>query len=110
MVTPNGKKFKCAHKKTTCGKLIKAGSPLNAPIAMTALPNGNMIVANGAPASGGGNELIELTPTGQVLDTEVIDTGATPAIFGLASSGTSDKTTVIYYTDTNDNSVHELEP
>lgn len=110
VVSSNGTKFTCAHKKTTCGKLVKSGSPLNQPIAMCALPNGNMIVANGAPASGGGNELIELTPGGVVLDTEVVDTGSSPAIFGLAASGTDDSNTVIYYTDTNDNSVHELEP
>jgi hypothetical protein len=110
VVSKSGTKFTCSHKKTTCGKLIKSGSPLSSPIAMTALPNGNMIVANGAPASGGGNELVELTPNGTVLDTEVVDTGSAPAIFGLAASGTSDSDTVIYYTDTNDNSVHELEP
>jgi hypothetical protein len=110
VVSSNGKSFTCAHKKATCGKLILAGSPLNEPVAMCALPNGNMIVANAAPASGGGNELIELTPTGQILDTEVVDSGSTPAIFGLASSGTADSNTVIFYTDTNDNSLHELEP
>lgn len=110
VVKQSGKAFKCKHKKTTCGKLILAGAPLDEPVAMTALPNGNMIVANAAPASGGGDELVELTPTGTVLDTEVVDSGSAPAIFGLASSGTSDSDTVIFYTDTNDNSVHELEP
>jgi hypothetical protein len=101
VVGSNGKTFKCVHKKTTCGKLVFAGTPLNGPIAMTLLHNGNLIVANALPASSGGNELVELTPTGQVLDTEVVDSGATPAIFGLASSGTTDANTVVYYTDTN---------
>lgn len=110
VVSSNGQKFTCLHKKTTCGKLVKAGSPLSSPIAMCALPNGNMIVSNGAPATGGGNELVEMTPKGIVLDTEVVDTGSAPAIFGLACGGSSDSTTVIYYTDLNDNSVHELEP
>jgi hypothetical protein len=73
------------------------------------LPNGNLIVANTQPSSGG-NELIEMTPKGKILDTEVVDTGTSPAIFGLASSGTKDTNTVLYYTDTNDNNVHELEP
>ncbi|MBV9332740.1 MAG: hypothetical protein JO146_01910 [Candidatus Eremiobacteraeota bacterium] len=109
VVLPGGTKFKCVHKKTTCGKLVLSGSPLNVPVAMTTLPNGNLIVANTQPASGGGNELVELTPTGQILDTKVVDTGATPAVFGLASSGTKDSNTVLFYTDTNDNSVHELE-
>lgn len=110
VVKPGGTTFDCVHKKYTCGKLVLAGSPLNGPVGMTLLPNGNLIVANSLPASGGGNELVEITPAGKVLDTEVIDSGATPAIFGLGSSGTSDSNTVIYYTDTNDNNVHELEP
>ncbi len=107
IVQSGGTKFTCAHKKTTCGSVVKAGSPLNAPIAMTLLPNGNLIVANGAPSTGG-NELIEMTPQGQVLDTKVVDSGAAPAIFGLASSGSTDSDTVIFYADRNDNSVHEL--
>lgn len=110
IVLPGGKKFKCAHKKTTCGKLVYAGSALNVPVAMTILPNGNLIVANTQPATGGGNELVEVTPAGLVLDTKVIDTGATPAIFGLAANGKKDSNTVLFYTDANDNNVHELEP
>jgi hypothetical protein len=108
VVLPGGKKFKCAHKKTTCGKLVYSGSPLNVPVAMTMLPNGNLIVANTQPASSGGNELVELTPTGTILDTKVVDSGATPAVFGLAASGTKDSNTVLFYADTNDNNVHEL--
>lgn len=108
VVSSNGQKFTCSHKKTTCGKLIKAGSPIDSPVAMCALPNGNMVVSNGASSSGG-NEFVEMTPKGVVLDTEVVDTGSAPAIFGLACGGSTDSNTVIYYTDTNDNSVHELE-
>ena len=40
------KTFKCNYSSTTCGKLVKAGSPLNKPFAATILPNGNMVVAN----------------------------------------------------------------
>ena len=108
IVSSNGRKFTCAHKQTTCGKLVKAGSPLNEPIAMCPLPNGNLLVANGAKAKGGGNELVEMTPKGTILDTEVVDKGSAPAIFGLVASGTKDSNTVIYYTDVNDNSVHEF--
>jgi hypothetical protein len=110
VVLPGGTKFKCAHKKTTCGKLVYSGSPLNVPVAMTMLPNGTLVVANSQPASSGGNELVELTASGAILDTKVVDTGATPAVFGLASKGTKDSNTVVFYTDTNDNDVHELEP
>lgn len=110
VVKDNGLKFTCPHKKVTCGKVVYHGSAIGEPVAMTLLPNGNLVFANTKPASGGGNELVELTPKGQILDTKVVDTGASPAIFGLASSGKTDSNTVVYYTDTNDNSVHELEP
>ena len=105
VVQKGGKTFKCKFPKTTCGKLIHAGSPLNAPVAMTRLSNGNLIIANGA----GGNTLVEITPTGKVLDTKVVDKSTTQGIFGLQATGTSDSDTALYYTDANDNSLHELE-
>ncbi len=104
IVKRGGKSFKCKFPKTTCGKLIHAGSPLNAPVAMTLLPNGNLIVANSA----GGNTLVEITPKGKVLDTKVVDMSPTQGIFGVRASGTNDGNTVLYYTDTNDDSLHEL--
>jgi hypothetical protein len=104
VVQPGGKTFKCAHPKDACAKLVKAGKPLNGPVALVLLHNGNLIAAN----TKGGNTLVELTPSGQVLATKVIDQGSVPAIFGLAAIGKSDSTTALFYTDTNDNSVHEL--
>ena len=62
------KSFKCKYPSTTCGKLVKAGSPLNKPFAATILPNGNMVVANT-----GNNTLVELMPSGKVLATKVVD-------------------------------------
>jgi hypothetical protein len=106
IVQSSGKTFKCKFAKVTCGKLVKAGSPLNAPEAMTLLPNGNLIVAN---TGGTANTLVELTPTGQVLATKVVDTKSTQGVYALAASGTTDNNTVLYYTDTNDNNLHELE-
>jgi hypothetical protein len=50
-----------------------------------------------------------MTPTGKVLDTKVVDTSKTPGIFGLAATGTSDSTTTLFYTDTNTNSLNQLE-
>jgi hypothetical protein len=105
VVQPGGKKFKCAHPKNTCATLVYSGSPLNAPVASALLPNGNLIVAN----TKGGNELVELTPAGQVLDTKVIDTSATADIFGLLATGTSDSDTALFYTDTKTNTLQELE-
>lgn len=97
-------KFTCKDKKATCGKLVKTGSPLDKPYAEAILPNGNIVVANT-----GSNELVEMTPTGTVLDTKVIDTSTTAGIFGLWAAGKNDNDTVLYYTDSNSNTVQELE-
>jgi hypothetical protein len=103
-VEPGCKKFKCEYPSTSCATLVKAGSPLDKPVAMAILPNGNLIVANT-----GNNTLVEMTPKGQVLDSEVVDKSKTPGIFGLAANGKTDSNTVIFYTDTNTNTLHELE-
>jgi hypothetical protein len=98
------KSFKCLYPSTSCGKLVKAGSPLNKPFAATILPNGNMVVANTA-----NNTLVELMPTGKVLATKVVDKSKTPGIWGIFAIGKGDSSTAIYYTDTNGNELHELE-
>jgi hypothetical protein len=105
VVQPGGKQFKCLHPKTTCATLVYSGSPLNAPEASALLPNGNLIVAN----TQGGNILVELTPTGKVLDTKVIDKSPTAHVFGLLAVGTDDSNTALFYTDTGTNTVQELE-
>ena len=105
VVQPGGKTFKCAHAKSTCATLVYSGSPLNAPVASALLPNGNLIVAN----TQGGNELVELTPTGKVLDTKTIDTSSVAHIFGLLATGTSDSNAALFYTDTETNTLQELE-
>jgi hypothetical protein len=105
VVQPGGKKFKCAHPKDTCARLVYSGSPLKGPVASALLPNGNLIVAN----TKGGNKLVELTPTGKILATKIIDTSTTAHVFGLLATGTSDSDTVLFYTDTDTNTLHELE-
>ncbi len=105
IVQPGGKKFKCAHPKATCATLVYSGSPLNAPVASALLPNGNLIVAN----TKGGSKLVELTPAGKILATKTIDKSATGHVFGLIATGTSDSDTVLFYTDTKTNTLHELE-
>jgi hypothetical protein len=97
-------KFTCKYPTTTCATVVRAGSPLDKPVAQTLLPNGNLIVANT-----GNNTLVEMTPAGQVLDTMVVDKSKTPGIFGLAAIGTKDSNTALFYTDTNTNTLHELE-
>jgi hypothetical protein len=105
VVKSGGKTFDCKQKKYTCAHLVYAGAPLDAPLASALLPNGNLIVAN---TQGTANTLVELTPAGKILDTKVVDSSSTQGIFGLVAAGTSDSNTVLYYTDTNDNDVHEL--
>ena len=105
VVEPGGKRFKCTYASKTCATLVYSGSPLNAPVAQALLPNGNLIVAN----SKDGNTLVELTPTGKILDTKTIDTNKTGDIFGLLAEGTGDSNTVLFYTDTATNTLQELE-
>ena len=73
-------------------------------VAQAILPNGNLIVANT-----GNNTLVEMTPKGQVLDTKVVDKSKTAGVFGIAADGKNDSDTVLFYTDTNTNTLHELE-
>jgi hypothetical protein len=105
VVQPGGKTFKCKDSHATCAKLIYSGSPLNAPLASALLPNGNLIVAN----TKGGNKLVELTTAGKVLATKSLDKSSIAHIFGLLAGGTNDSNTVLYYTTTKDNTLHELE-
>jgi hypothetical protein len=105
VVQPGGKTFKCAHPHQTCARLVYSGSPLNGPVASALLPNGNLIVAN----TKGGNKLVELTPGGKVLATKTVNTSTTARVFGLVASGTTDSDTVLFYTDTKTNTLHELE-
>ncbi|HEY1883103.1 MAG TPA: hypothetical protein VGG51_08685 [Candidatus Cybelea sp.] len=105
IVQPGGKTFKCRYPKTSCGKLVMSGSPLNAPMASAVLPNGNLVVAN---TQGTANTLVELTPTGKVLDTKVVDTSSTQGVYGLVARGTTDANTVLFFTDSNSNTVQEL--
>jgi hypothetical protein len=106
VVEPGGMTFECEYSSITCASLVYSGSPLDAPLAAALLPNGNLIVAN---TQGTANMLIELTPQGQVLDTKVVDSSATQGVFGLAAAGTNDDNTVLFFTDTNSNTVQELE-
>ncbi len=105
-VLPGGKTFKCKEKKFSCASLVYSGSPLNAPVALALLPNGNLVVANGK----GGNTLVEISAAGKVLATKKLNAAKTQQVYGLLASGTSDSNTVLYYTDNAGNSVHELEP
>ncbi len=105
VVQPGGKTFKCLYPKTACGTLVYSGAPLNGPMASTLLPNGNLIVANTI----GGNKLVEISAAGKLLATKTIDFSTIPHLFGLRAVGKNDSNTALFYTDTKDNSLHELE-
>ncbi|MBV8344652.1 MAG: hypothetical protein JO190_06625 [Candidatus Eremiobacteraeota bacterium] len=104
-VLPGGKKFKCKQKRFSCASVVYSGSPLNAPVALAILPNGNLVAANGA----GGNTLVEISAAGAVLATKTLNTDSSQEVYGLLATGKTDSNTALFYTDTKDNSVHELE-
>ena len=100
---PGGKTFKVLKGVSVTPKVVYSGKALKSPVAAALLPNGNLVIANTA-----GNSLVEMTPTGQILDTKVVDTKKTAGIFGLVAAGTNDSNTVLYYTDANTNTVQLL--
>lgn len=89
-------------------RLVFSGSPLNGPISAALLPNENLVVGNTGNASGQ-NIMVELTPSGKVLDTRNVDKGASGALFGIVATGTSDSDAKIYFNDDNDNNLQVLE-
>lgn len=105
-VLPGGKTFKCKQKKFSCANVVYSGSPLKSPVALALLPNGNLVVANGA----GGNTLVEISAAGKVLATKTLNSDKTAEIFGLLAVGTNDTNTTLFYTDSAYHNVHELEP
>ncbi len=81
-------------------KVIYNGMPLNYPVSMAELYNGDLIVGNT-----GDNNMIEITPTGLVAATKLVDSGNAGAIFGIATAGTSVNSQVVFFNDDNTNTV-----
>jgi hypothetical protein len=104
-VAANGTTFggQFAHR----ARLVFSGSPLNAPISSTLLPNGNIAIGNtGNP--NGENLMVEITPHGKVADVKNVDTGAAGAIFGMTASSAYGDTFTLYFNDDNTNTVVAL--
>jgi hypothetical protein len=81
-----------------------AGAPLAAPISSALLYNGDVVVGNTA-----NNRLIEISPTTHSVDgTKVLDSHAPGALFGIAATGSSAASTLIYFNDDNANAVEVL--
>jgi hypothetical protein len=89
-------------------RIVMAGKPFNGPISTALLPNGNIIVGNTLDPNGK-NLMIEVTPSGKVLDVRNVDRGPAGALFGIVATGSSDANTRIYFNDDNDNNVQVLE-
>lgn len=87
--------------------VIFSGSPLNGPISSAILPGGNIAVGNTLDPDGQ-NLIVEISPTGELLDVKNVDTGAAGAIFGMVATGTSTASTKLYFNDDNDNTVKVL--
>ncbi len=106
VVSADGKTF--SGPKAKDARLMYSGSPLNGPISSTLLPNGNLVLGNTLDPSGK-NLLVEVATDGTLLATKNVDTGAQGALFGIASSGSSDANTQIFFNDDNANNVQVLE-
>lgn len=90
-------------------RIVFAGTPLNGPISTALLPNGNLVVGNTLDPDGT-NLLIEITPSGQVVDELNVDTGPAGSLFGIAATGTTSSNTIIYFNDDNQGNVQALMP
>ena len=106
VVGKDGKTFSGPKKKYA--RVVYAGQPLDGPISSTLLPNHNLVLGNTLNPNGT-NLLVEIATDGKLLATRNVDKGVAGALFGIASSGTSDSTTKIYFNDDNANNVQVLE-
>jgi hypothetical protein len=87
---------------------IYAGKPLDGPISAALLYNGNLVVGNTLNPKGT-NLLVELSPTGRLLDTKNVDKGPAGALFGIVATGKSAATQKVYFNDDNANNLQVLE-
>jgi len=87
--------------------LIFSGSPLNGPISSAVLPGGNVVLGNTLDPNGK-NLIVEISPSGQLLDVKNVDTGPAGALFGMVATGTTPNTTKIWFNDDNDNTLKLL--
>jgi sugar lactone lactonase YvrE len=102
----DGKHFSgCAASRA---RIVFMGKPLNGPISSALLYNGNLVLGNTLDP-GGKNLMIEITPSGKVLDVRDVDKGAAGALFGIVATGTTAADTKIFFNDDNANNLQVLE-
>lgn len=93
--------------KAKDAKLIYHGGQLDGPISSTRLPNGNFVLGNTLNQKGK-NLLVEIASDGTLLAYRNVNKGNAGALFGIASSGSNDATTQIYFNNDNNNTVEVL--
>ncbi len=89
--------------------VIYRGAPLNGPISSAIFPGGNIVLGNTLDPNGT-NLMVEISPSGHLLATKNVDTGAAGALFGMVATGTSASDVKLYFNDDNDNTVKVLQP
>ncbi|HXO17410.1 MAG TPA: hypothetical protein VN909_04505 [Candidatus Dormibacteraeota bacterium] len=105
-VGKDGKTF--SGPSASDARLVFAGKPLNGPISSALLANGNVVVGNTGNPSGQ-NLMVELSPSGHVMDVRNVDKGASGSLFGIVATGTTAQDSKIYFNDDNDNNLQVLE-
>jgi hypothetical protein len=88
-------------------RVVFSGAPLNGPISSAVLFNGNVVIGNTLDPDGQ-NLMVEVSPSGQLLDVDNVDTGAAGSIFGMVATGTSASDTRLYFNDDNANALAVL--
>jgi hypothetical protein len=88
--------------------VVYQGPALDSPENVVVDPvNGNLLVVNGA----GNNDLVEITPSGQVVAVRDLAPNEAPgALFGLAVGSGPNGQPVLYYGDDDTNTIHMLVP
>jgi hypothetical protein len=104
-ITVNGMSFSGAFASSA--HVVFSGAPLNGPISSALLFNGNIVLGNTLDPAGK-NLLVEISPSGQMLNVKNVDTGAAAALFGMVATGMSTASTKLYFNDDNDNTVKVL--
>jgi len=81
---------------------VFAGAPLNGPLGLALMPNGDLLAANGAD-----NNLVELTQGGKVAAVKDADTKDSPggALFGLAAAANPSR---VYFVNDDTNTLNVL--
>jgi hypothetical protein len=106
VVGSNGLTF--TGPKASTASVLYHGAPLSAPISSTLLHNGNLVIGNTGNKKGK-NLLVEIASDGKMLAYKNVNKGNAGALFGIASTGTSDATTQIFFNNDNTNTVEVLE-